>query len=110
MNYPPLNVENNKEDNIQNFSFEELREAVELSKTTFRETEKGFENIDGDVIIVKKFKNEYEIFDISNSLADFHHYILHESDKNLQKGFKDREELIQEIKKMIEKTGCRIIE
>ena len=106
--------ENQEKINLEKLNFEELqqlsKEVTELAKTTFTETEDGFQNVNGKKILIKEIYDKYTIAGIDSRLADFHRYILHESDGKLEKGFDDKEELIQEIRKMIEETGNRIVE
>lgn len=60
-------------------------------------------------ITIGEEKGKYKIFGLSDNLKDFHFYVLVKS-KKLQEGFDNKEELMQEIRKMIEETGNRIIE
>ena len=107
---PENQNENSEEINLEKLNFEELQQAMELAKRSFKETENGFQNVNGNIISIKEMGDGFKIYDLSDSLTDFHRYILHESNGKLEKSFNDKEELIQEIRKMIEETGNRIIE
>lgn len=98
----------------KNLSFEELeklsKEVTELAKSSFKETENGFININGDGLIVIETSGIFKIGSVSSGLADFHRYILHGPNKILEKGCDSKEEIMLAIKKMIEELGNRIIE
>lgn len=99
----------------KDMNFEELKsfskEISDLAKTSFKETENGFVNADNEYVSIIKEGGQdvYKITGISDSLPKFHFYVLHGSNKNLEKGYIDKEEMMQAIREMIEKTGNRII-
>ncbi len=99
---------------LENLSFEELKEVFEkstkLAEKSFKEIGNGFQNINGEGIAIREKGDKYEIAWISDSLKDFHFYVLTKREEKLEKDFNNKEELMQKIRKMIKETGNRIIE
>lgn len=106
--YQPANPE--KMD-IKGLNFEDLtrlsEEVTALAKTSFRQTETGFANVNGDGIYILERNGSYRIGSISDRLPDFHRLVLH---GQLNKSWPDREKLMQALQEMIEGLGNRIIE
>lgn len=111
-NRPDIQIENSKEIDPNNFSFRQLKEAYELAPTTFTQIEDGFISASGDEIIIGKPGNNFKLkrFPGTNR-QDLHREILSEShDSILRTGSPNKEEMINAIKNLLEKTGNRIIE
>ena len=54
-------------------SLKDLSKEVEkLAATSFMEIDDGFENINGDKISIQEFDGKWEIFNITDSLKNFH--------------------------------------
>jgi hypothetical protein len=102
-----ITPENKQEINPDKLSFDELRGAVESAKNTFRKTENGYENVNGDVVTVRERNGVYIIYRISDNLSDIH--IKATTDANLTKACANKEDMMEKLQKVIEKTGGRII-
>ncbi|MCK5475260.1 MAG: hypothetical protein KAI71_01585 [Candidatus Pacebacteria bacterium] len=99
----------------EELDFESLKDFAEeikkLAETSFKETDDSFENINGYGIFVKKENGKWRIASISDVLKDFQKSLLLFNDyKYLIGKFDTKEELMGEIRKMIEDLGNRIIE
>ena len=113
-----VSIENKNEkregDDLLSLSFEELKrlskDVSELAKISFEEIENGFRNVNGDAITIWEENDRFEIGSISDSLRDFHKYILDADSAVLNKGSNNKEELMQAIRDMIRKFGNRIVE
>jgi hypothetical protein len=79
--------------------FEELKELhqeiLELAKITFKRTEKGFTNINGDGIKVGEDRGKYKLTALSQNLREFHSYIVGSPQNVLHKGANNKDEMIQ---------------
>jgi len=92
---------------------ETLREVNEVARNSFIETERGFQNAQGDGITVFHSKERgARLGGISRSLPDyFHKYMFNLSvNSPLKKGSKDKEEVMEAVRKMIKELGGRVIE
>ncbi len=106
-------TEENPEFDASELTFEQLKQAVELARTTFTQTENGFRNVNGDVIEIKESKGVYKIvnFPAQSRCPKLHNEVMFTPEGEIiQKGSPDREEMIAAIKALLEKTENRIIE
>ncbi len=97
------------------FTFDELQEAhrevTELAKKTFKQTENGFKNIEGDGIYVRETAKGCKLSEISHELKKVHEFIVVEASNSvLAQGAPDKATMMQAIKKMLVELGNRVIE
>ncbi len=111
---PENQHENPEKMDFNKLNFNELeelsKEVTELAKSSFKQIENGYKNINGDAVTIQETKGVYEISSISSKLSDFHGYVLDSNNEILYGGNIDKEEMMKALKKMIEEFGNRIIE
>ena len=95
-------------------NFEQLKKTYEevnkLAAISFSQTENGFRNVRGDVIWISETEEGvFELRDVSSSLRDIHRLLATENSV-LNKGSKDKAEIMQAMREVLEKFGNRIIE
>ena len=104
------------EENIKELDFESLeklsQEVRKLSETSFKKVRNGFENINGKGIYIGERQGKWKITTLSEELKSFQKAFASPSNdyNHLDGMFDAKEELMKEIRNMIEGLGNRIIE
>lgn len=106
----------NPEIDFKNLKFEDLKrtfeEVRELATNTFHQTEYGFINADGSGGISVAWRSgKFYMTGVSESLRDIHSFLcLKAPHLPVFKGSPDREEVMREVRAMLEGLGKRVIE
>lgn len=106
------------EGNVENFeklSFAELERAQQeinrLAEISFKQDEDGFKNAKGSGLYMEQRYETFKLVSISDDLRDVHAYVaLHAHELIMTKGSKNPDEVLTEMRSMLEKLGKRIIE
>ena len=91
-------------------SFRQLEQAYGLARTTFTETDNGFKSVNGDVIAITEINGVFKIQSFpGQDRQELHRAILDNLNAMLRSGSRNREEMMNGIRALLEQTGNRII-
>jgi len=89
-------------------SFRQLEQAYALARTTFTELDNGFRSVNGDVITIAERQGVFKIVQFPGSdRQELHGGVM--GNQMLQSGSRNKEEMMNGIRALLEQTGNRII-
>jgi len=95
--------------NPSTLRFRQLEQAYALARTTFTQLDNGFKSVNGDVITIAEKQGVFKIVQFpGGDRQELHRGVL--DNQMLQSGSRNKEEMMNGIRTLLEQTGNRIIE
>ena len=88
-------------------SFRQLEQAYALARTTFTQLDDGFKCVNGEAVMIAERQGVFKIVELPNR-TEVHNGVF--SNKMLGSGSRNKTEMMNEIRALLESTGNRIIE
>jgi len=96
--------------NPSTLSFRQLEQAYALAQTTFTQIDDGFRSVNGDIIAIEERDGVFKMVKFpDSSRQELHRAMMSDSHKMLKSGSRNKEEMMNGIRALLEQTGNRII-
>ncbi len=99
---------------LNRLGFEELKrvrdDVLAMAPNTFRETEDGFENLQGDSVRIRFIDGLFRVRGDFSTHTPIQFFITTHSESVVLRGSTSREEMMTAIRAMLQEIGCWIIQ